>query len=66
MEITPAEELSSRTPAESSNRVSEELSVMSPVLVEARAIPPVPELRASAVDVVVLPIVIVLAIEMRY
>jgi hypothetical protein len=63
IEITPAEELSSNTPAASSSNVSEELSVISPVEVEVRAIPPVPEFNAREVEVVVFPIVIVFAID---
>ncbi len=56
IEITPAEEFNSRTPAESIRTVSEEFNVISPVPVDARAIEPVPEVIVTAVAPVALPI----------
>jgi hypothetical protein len=44
IEITPAEELSSKTPAESKSNVSADATVISPAPVDAKAIPAVPEL----------------------
>ena len=59
MLIAPADEFNSNTPSESKSNVSSELIVMSPVPVDANAIPPVPEFRFTAVAPVTLPIVIV-------
>ena len=56
--IIPPDEFNSRIPSESSNNVSSESIVISPVPVDAKAIPPVPEFNAIEVAPVTLPIII--------
>ena len=61
MLIAPPAVLSSKTPSESSNNVSSEFITISPAPVDAKAIPPVPAFKLTALAPVRLPIVIVLA-----
>ena len=61
MPITPADELSSKTPTESRSRVSPEAAVISPAPVETKDTPPVPDLIATEVAPVILPSVLTLA-----
>jgi len=56
--IAAALELRSIVPAASTTNLSLAFAVISPVVVDAKVIPPVPELIVTAVVVVIFPIVI--------